>query len=256
MYSSKFVLLICLFSFLIKSTSSIQVYNLNETEIDDLVIVDRQMAICKTTLTKKWSNLFARSYLKIDDVNAIKNIHTGYDLNEVEVKMSKWFNYNYLRLFLNSSTVNLPLYTDYCVGFESVKSYRITYHFIDFEIYSFIFFIIGTILFYSSNYLSKKIYIYYLSHVTIGVVGSLLILTIIMHRFLPKRLYAFFVLSSLYLNSYFVVKIKEYTFTHPYGLYLACYILVAAIISFCFAYYRGPIKNHRLFDLFKWFLQV
>lgn len=253
---SNSVFFIYLFILLFESNSCLKIYNLNETAIDQLYVVDRQVIVCKTVQEKRWLNLFAKSYLKVDDVNAIKSIHTGYDLVETQEQMSKWLNYNYLRLFLNSSTANLPLYTDYCVGYESSRPYHLTYHFNSFDLSNFSLFIAGTVLFYSANYLSKKIYIYYASHMTIGVVGSLLILTLIMHRFLPRRLYAFFVLSSFYLNTYFVVKIKEYLFTYPFGLYLMCYILVAAIISFAFAYYKGPIKNNRLFDLFKWFLQV
>jgi len=253
---SSSMLFIFLIISLIQSISSLQVYNLNETTINKLYVVDRQVVICKAAQEKEWLNLFAKSYLKVDDVNAIKNVHTGYDLTEVKEQMTKWFNHNYLRLFINSTKTNLPLYSDYCVGLESTRSYHLTYHFNSFDWINFLLFVTGTCLFYSSNYLSKQIYIYYISHVTIGVAGSLLILTLIMHRFLPRRLYAFFVITGAFLNTYFVSEIKEYLFTYPFGLYLTCYIMVAAIISFAFAYYKGPVqKNHRLFDLFKWFLQ-
>lgn len=241
--------------FLIQPNSGYLTLHLNETVINGLKINDQKVIVCKSSYEKKWLNIWAKAYLKVDDVNAIKNLHTGYDLASVEEQLSKWLTYNYLRLFINSSTINMPLYTDYCVGIQSTKPFHLTYHFNSLDLTNLLLFIAGTCIFYSANYLSKKIYIYYVSHVTIGVIGSLLILTLIAHRFLPKKIAAFFVLSSFYLNTYFVVRIKEYLFTYPLGLYLMLYILIAAIVSFSFAYYRGPIKNHRLYDLFKWFLQ-
>ena len=251
---SSLIILLILFS-LIELNLSYKTYHLNETLIKDLRILDRKVIICKPAQEKRWLNLWSKSYLKIDDVNLVKNIHTGYDLASVNDQLSKWITYNYFRLLLNSSTINLPLYSEYCVGLESTSIYHLTYHFNQLDLTNLFLFIAGTSLFYLSNYLSKKVYIYYASYITVGVVGSILILTLILHRFLPKRFAALFVFSSLYLNTYFVIKIKEHLFSYSYGLYLISYILIAAIISFSFAYYRGPIKNHRLYDLFKWGLQ-
>lgn len=253
--STRLVLVICLHILLVQSATCYLTYHLNETEISDREITDRKVIVCSAAQEKRLSNIWAKAYLKVSDVNAIKNVHTGYDLKSVEDQLAKWLTLDYLRLFINSSTVVLPLYSDFCVGIESSASYRLTYHFSSFDLTNLALLAIGVCLFYSANYLSKKIYIYYASHVTLGVVGSILILTFIAHRFLPKRLSAFFVFTSFYLNAWFVVKIKQYLFTYPIGLYLILYILVAAAISFAFAYYRGPIKNHRLYDLFKWFLQ-
>lgn len=230
-------------------------YHLNETELNDREIVDRKVIVCRSAQEKRLLNILAKSYLQVSDVNAIKNVHTGYDLKSVEDQLAKWLTLDYLRLFINSSTVYLPLYSEYCVGIESSGSYRLTYHFNSFDFTNLALLITGTCLFYSAEYLSKKIFLFYASHMAVGVVGSILILALIAHRFLPRRLSAFFVFTSFYLNTYFVIKIKQYLFTYPVGLYLISYILVAAAISFAFAYYRGPTKNHRLFDLFKWILQ-
>lgn len=246
---------ICLHILLGQSAAYYPTYHLNETEISDREITDRKVIVCSAAREKHLTNIWAKAYLKVNDVNAIKNVHTGYDLKSVEDQLAKWLTLDYLRLFINSSTVVMPLYTDFCVGIESSDTYRLTYHFSSFDATNFVLLAIGVCLFYSANYLSKKVYIYYASHMTFGVIGSLLILTFIAHRFLPKRLSVFFALTSFYLNTWFVVKIKQYLFTYPYGLYLISYILAAAAISFAFAYYRGPIKNHRLYDLFKWALQ-
>ena len=248
-------LAVCLAILLAKPAACYMTYHLNETELNDREIVDRKVIVCRSAQEKCLSNIWAKSYLKVSDVNAIKNVHTGYDLKSVEDQLAKWLTLDYLRLFINSSTVRLPLYSDYCIGIESSGPYRLTYHFNSFDWTNLILLIAGACLFYSANYLSKKIWIYYSSHMAVGVIGSILILTFIAHRFLPKRLSAFFVFASFYLNTYFVIKIKQYLFTYPVGLYLIFYILVAAAISFAIAYYRGPIKNPRLYNLFQWVLQ-
>ena len=251
--SSLGILLVIL---LVQSATCYVTYHLNETEVNDREIVDRKVIICRDAQEKRLSNIWAKSYLKVSDVNVIKNVHTGYELKSVEDQLAKWLTLDYLRLFINSSTVYLPIYYDYCVGIESSAPYRLTYHFDTFNLTNLVLLIIGVCLFYSAKYLSKKIYIFYASYMAVGVIGSILILTFIAHRFLPKRMSAFFVFGSFYLNTYFVIKVKQYLFTYPVGLYLVLYILAAAAISFGFAYYKGPVKNHRLYDLFQWVLQV
>lgn len=116
--SSKFFIVFFVFlaNLELNSAAKERVYHLNETDLDQISILNSKVIICKAAEEKKWFKLWARSYLDIDDVTAVDKVYAGHDLNTVKSEMSKWLNVNYFLFLTNSSTINLKLYSD-CMYF-------------------------------------------------------------------------------------------------------------------------------------------
>ncbi|XP_074653008.1 nuclear envelope integral membrane protein 1-like [Tubulanus polymorphus] len=121
---------------------------------------------------------------------------------------------------------------------------------------------VGFVLFFSAAKLSRNALFYYSTGIGIGIIASILILLYVMSRFIPKKSVG--LLVALYVggvSTFF--SIPMYIYIHGLGwvvdnylIYAITYVVSAAVFSFAFLYWRGPIDNERTLTILMWFVQI
>ncbi|XP_053211486.1 nuclear envelope integral membrane protein 1-like [Panonychus citri] len=117
--------------------------------------------------------------------------------------------------------------------------------------------LVGILLFYKAPLYSKSTSFYYICSVTLGCLGTNLILFFIISRFLPKKLAA----ASLFLSwgtlgfVYRLFKNRIFQLFYNYGTYIAVYTMFSAVIALAYAYRYGPPTHPKTLNLVQWTIQ-
>ncbi|EDO48896.1 predicted protein [Nematostella vectensis] len=119
-------------------------------------------------------------------------------------------------------------------------------------------FIVGLILFWEADSLSRSVTFYYGSGIVLGVVVSLLLAVFLLHRLIPSKSGAYMLLAGGWSISLFVL---QWTWNNLVDLvldrnvFVITYFTIAGLVSFGLCYYNGPVSNQRGLDLIRWTIQ-
>lgn len=154
--------------------------------------------------------------------------------------------------------IYLPLFSDYTVEIEIQGQLEVEYQFTYVDIKLVTLCLLGILLFYASNKLSKNELFQYFSGVSIGVLGSILVLLILVVRLIPKKSTAVLALLSgssffMFLTRWLYLNFKN--LTESFQLYIIAYLAASGILSAAFCYYRGPITNERGINIINFILK-
>lgn len=117
----------------------------------------------------------------------------------------------------------------------------------------------GLFLFCISDKLTRNIGFYYFSGISIGLIGSFLILIFMITKLIPKKsaaLATFFTGTSAFM---FLARWTLYNFlqlTESSKLYIFTYFAISATISFVFVYTQGPVTNPKYLDVIDGALKI
>lgn len=117
----------------------------------------------------------------------------------------------------------------------------------------------GVLLFYSAERLSMSVKFYYTGGVGIGILASLLVLTFVLSRLVPKRPAMYAILVGGWSFSAWVVNLLWHNWNvllAKYYSYFLMYIGITGFCSFVFCYWNGPVENPRSQNIVKWGLQL
>ncbi|CAF0717377.1 unnamed protein product [Brachionus calyciflorus] len=152
----------------------------------------------------------------------------------------------------------LPLFNNYTIEIEVDGNLDVEYKFTYVDVKLVTLFLLGILLFYSANKLSKNEIFQYFSGTSIGIMGSILLLLILFVRFIPKKstaTLAFLSGSSFFLFIMRWLYLNFKNLTESFQLYIIGYLLLSGIVSATYCYYRGPIKNERGINIINFFLK-
>lgn len=157
------------------------------------------------------------------------------------------------------SAIYVPLFKHYCFEVEAHGDVQINYEFTYVDVKLLSLFLIGLALFFFSKRISENELFHYFSGISIGVLGSVLILLIILIRFIPKKttaIFAFATGTSLFIGiaNWFYYNTK-YAF-ESFRVYLLAYVAICALISWIYCFYKGPIRNPRAIMTIQYLLQI
>ncbi|XP_076874810.1 nuclear envelope integral membrane protein 1 isoform X2 [Brachyhypopomus gauderio] len=210
----------------------------------------------RETWTRIQVQVWSSSQLKVTVVKDEK------DLRELE-QFSIWsLVQHFIREQTNETTVSVSLFnpkTCFRVDPSDSRTFYTVKPSRKFDIYLFLVFLAGVLLFFFADMLSRSQIFYYSAGVSTGMTASLIILIFIMGRFLPKKS-PFYVLMvggwsfSLYLIQ-LVFKNLQLILKEHWHLAIG-YAAVVGFISFAVCYRHGPLVEERSINILSWTLQL
>ncbi|XP_016080038.1 PREDICTED: nuclear envelope integral membrane protein 1 isoform X2 [Miniopterus natalensis] len=168
----------------------VQVVMLQESRVYNMIA--RQQFCYENVLIPKWHDIWTRIQIR---VNSSKLVRVTQAENEEKLKeleqFSVWnFFSSFLKEKLNDTYVNLGLYsTKTCLKVEITEEdtkYSVTVT-RRFDPKLFLVFLLGLMLFFCGDLLSRSQIFYYSTGMSVGIVASLLIIIFILSKFMPKK---------------------------------------------------------------------
>ncbi|GFV39402.1 nuclear envelope integral membrane protein 1 [Trichonephila clavipes] len=149
--------------------------------------------------------------------------------------------------------------TDYCVGIAAKDKYAIFLKVRTVNYWKLLQTMLGLLLLMSAPSLSRNPFFHYTSAVSLGVLGSLLVLIYVASRFIPKKSTSYAVMIFGYSFLLYIVQLLWKDLNDIISKYmdlLLGYCVFAAFVSFIVCYRLGPIQNIRTFNIIQWSMQT
>ncbi|XP_051856823.1 nuclear envelope integral membrane protein 1 [Antechinus flavipes] len=225
---------------------------------------NNQQFCYKNTLVPRWHELWTRVTIRVNSSRVVRvtQVENEEKLKELE-QFSLWNVFSsFLKEKLNDTYVNVDLYsTKVCLKVEVLEKdtkYNISLV-RRFDPKLFLVFLLGLLLFFCGDLLSRSQIFYYSTGMSVGILASLLILIFLMSKFMPKKSPVYIILVggwsfSLYLIQLVFKNLQD--ICRFYWQYLLTYIFVVGFLSFAVCYKYGPLENERSINLLTWTLQL
>ncbi|XP_069509654.1 nuclear envelope integral membrane protein 1 isoform X3 [Ambystoma mexicanum] len=218
----------------------------------------------KNTFLPKWNDIWTKMQIRVNSSSMIRVtlVDSEEKLKELE-EFNVWtFMYSFVKEQLNDTYINVDLYSnETCIaihlddteGIYSVLLFRKS------DPYLFLVFLVGLLLFFYGDSLSRSQLFYYSTGMSVGMAASMLIFIFMLSKLMPKK-NAFYVLLlsgwsfSLYVIQLFLRNLQE--ICKEYWQYLLGYMVLVGFISFAICYKYGPLENERSINILSWTLQL
>ncbi|XP_060049354.1 nuclear envelope integral membrane protein 1 [Erinaceus europaeus] len=220
---------------------------------------------CYTNLlVPKWYDIWTRIQIRINSSKLVRvtQVESEEKLKELE-QFSVWnFFSSFLKEKLNDTYVNVGLYSNKtCLQVDTIEGntqYSVTVT-RRFDSKLFLVSLLGLILFFCGDLLSRNNIFYYSTGMSVGIVASLLIIIFLLSKFMPRKSPVYIILVggwsfSLYLVQLVFKNLQE--IWKCYWQYLLSYILAVGFMSFAVCYKYGPLEDERSINLLTWTLQL
>ncbi|XP_016282713.2 nuclear envelope integral membrane protein 1 isoform X2 [Monodelphis domestica] len=218
----------------------------------------------KNTLVPRWHELWTRVMIRVNSSRVVRvtQVENEEKLKELE-QFSLWNLFSsFLKEKLNDTYVNVDLYsTKVCLKVEVLE--KDTQYSISlarrFDPKLFLVFLLGLLLFFCGDLLSRSQIFYYSTGMSLGILASLLIAIFLMSRFMPKKSPIYIILVGGWSFSLYLIQLalkNLQTICRFYWHYLLSYMLVVGFASFAVCYKYGPLENERSINLLTWALQL
>ncbi|XP_026188379.1 nuclear envelope integral membrane protein 1 isoform X2 [Mastacembelus armatus] len=217
----------------------------------------------KNSIVPNWRQTWTRIQVKVWSSNVFKleTVEGEEELQELEqFSFWGWFQ-SLLREQQNETTINISLFNKKtCFKIDPADSTRYTVKPLrNFDIYLFLVFLMGMLLFICADSLSRSQVFFYSAGMSTGMIASLIIMFFILARFLPKR------------SPFYVLIVGGWSFS-VYAIQLVCknlsiilrehwhvalgYVAVVGFISFAVCYRYGPLVDEKSINILSWTLQL
>ncbi|XP_076093425.1 nuclear envelope integral membrane protein 1-like isoform X2 [Mytilus galloprovincialis] len=148
-----------------------------------------------------------------------------------------------------------------CIGIHSNQQYTADFKYKRIELWYVAYLFLGLLIFLYARHLSQNVNLQYGSGVSLGIIASLLILMIILHRVFPqslKKLGYLMVLSSCCASMYFwqLFATSFSSTIMSYWKWILGYIAVTGFLSFGACYKYGPITDKKSLNILQWLIQT
>ncbi|XP_006859659.1 PREDICTED: transmembrane protein 194A [Chrysochloris asiatica] len=218
----------------------------------------------KNVIIPKWHDIWTRMQIRINSSKLVRvtQVENEEKLKELE-QFSVWnFFSSFLKEKLNDTYVNVGLYSTKTCFRVDITEKDTNYSVIvirRFDPKLFLVFLLGLMLFFCGDLLSRSQIFYYSTGMSVGIVASLLIIIFILSKFMPKKSPIYVILVggwsfSLYLIQLVFRNLQE--IWKCYWQYLLSYIFTVGFMSFAVCYKYGPLENERSINLLTWTLQL
>ncbi|KAG8194045.1 hypothetical protein JTE90_028387 [Oedothorax gibbosus] len=215
---------------------------------------------CYNSIPKSILYLWRTVHLVFEKVPLSYEIFPGVNETEVEDKHAEnsvWFKPSW---FSGQQTyVDFPAFSNYCLGISTEENYAIQLQVRTINYWRLLQFIIGLLLFVSAPSLSRNPFFHYTSAISLGVLGSVLVILYVISRFIPKKTTSY---ALLFFGYSFILYIFQSIWKDISEIInrnldiVVAYCLCAALISFVICYRFGPVENVRTFNIIQWSMQT
>ncbi|XP_076597534.1 nuclear envelope integral membrane protein 1 [Chaetodon auriga] len=217
----------------------------------------------KNNIVPTWRQTWTRIQVKVwsSNVFKVKIVEGEEELQELDrFSFWNWFQ-SLLRERHNETTINISLFSKKtCFKIDPADKTQYTIkHLRKFDIYMFLVFLAGVLLFIFADSLSRSQVFFYSAGMSTGMIASLIILFFILARFLPKK------------SPFYVLIVGGWSFS-VYAIQLVCrnlslivrehwhvalgYVAVVGFISFAVCYRYGPLVDEKSINILSWTLQL
>ncbi|XP_045107782.1 nuclear envelope integral membrane protein 1-like isoform X2 [Portunus trituberculatus] len=206
---------------------------------------------------KMLTTFFKTIELRVDIVGDNFHHYEGSNATEVKQKHSEasWFTFYPWR----QRVFRLELYKESCVGIETASGYKVALRTRWVDFWRVVVLVGSVVLFFTASHLAHNTFFHYTTGISLGVVGSLLIVVYVVARMVPKKSGAVTLMVggwglTVYLLQYlwqnFVSIVKEHQAV------AVGYVVVAGLVSFAVVYRYGPLTDQRSINLVQWSMQL
>uniref|UniRef100_UPI0037E888C7 nuclear envelope integral membrane protein 1 n=1 Tax=Semicossyphus pulcher TaxID=241346 RepID=UPI0037E888C7 len=217
----------------------------------------------KNIVVPSWRQTWTRIQVKVWSSNVFKvvTVEGEEELQELDrFSVWGWFQ-SMLRERHNETTINVNLFSNKkCFQIDPADKTQYTVKPLrKFDIYLFLVFLAGVLLFLFADSLSRSQIFFYSAGMSTGMIASLIILFFILARFLPKK------------SPFYVLIVGGWSFS-VYAIQLVCrnlnmivrehwhmalgYVAVVGFISFAVCYLYGPLVDEKSINILSWTLQL
>ncbi|KAJ0064361.1 hypothetical protein NL108_006385, partial [Boleophthalmus pectinirostris] len=171
-----------------------------------------------------------------------------------------WFQ-SWLREKHNETSININLFSKKtCIKIDPADGTEYTLKTLRrFDIYLFLVFFTGGLLFLFADSLSKSQVFYYSTGVSTGMIASLIILFFVLYRFMPKKSPFYLLLAGGWSLSVYAIQLvcrNLQTILKEHWHFALGYVAVVGFISFAVCYRYGPLVDEKSINIFSWTLQL
>ncbi|KAM9321187.1 nuclear envelope integral membrane protein 1 [Gastrophryne carolinensis] len=212
----------------------------------------------------KWHDVWTRVQISVNSTKKIQvtQVDSEDELEEMESFSILNFIYSFIREKLNDTDINVDLYSNKtCIKVNVIETdtrYSVVFS-RGFDPKLFVVFVVGLLLFFYGDTLSRSQIFYYSTGVSVGVVASLLILVFMLSKLLPKKGSFYMLLIGGWSFSLYVIQLVAKNFQGictEYWQFLLGYMCIIGLLSFAVCYRYGPLENERSINLLNWTLQL
>ncbi|KAK2851797.1 hypothetical protein Q5P01_008073 [Channa striata] len=217
----------------------------------------------KNSVIPTWRQTWTRIQVKVwsSNVFRVDTVEGEEELQKLE-HFSFWgFFQSLLREQNNETTININLFKKKtCFKIDPADETKYTVkHLRKFDIYLFLVFLAGALLFIFADSLSRSQVFFYSAGMSTGIFASLIIVFFILARSMPKN------------SAFYVVIVGGWSFS-LYTIQLVCrnlsiilrehwhlalgYVAVVGFISFAVCYRYGPLVDKKNINILSWTLQL
>ncbi|XP_037539837.1 nuclear envelope integral membrane protein 1 [Nematolebias whitei] len=217
----------------------------------------------RNSVVPTWRQTWTRIQVKVWSSNVFKvdTVEGEEELQDLErFTFWSWFQ-SLLRERHNETTVNINLFSKKtCFKIDPTGNAKYTVKpFRKFDIYLFLVFFSGALLFVFADSLSRSPAFFYSAGMSTGMVASLIILVFILARFMPKKSPFYLVVVGgwsfcLYTIQLVFRNLKVILQEH-WHMALG-YVTVVGFISFAVCYRYGPLVDEKSINILSWTLQL
>ncbi|XP_070695939.1 nuclear envelope integral membrane protein 1 isoform X2 [Pempheris klunzingeri] len=217
----------------------------------------------KNTIVPTWRQTWTRIRVKVWSSNVFKvvTVEGEEELQELD-RFSVWsWLQSLLRERHNETTINISLFSKKtCFKIDPADKTQYTVKPLrKFDIYLFLVFLFGVLLFIFADSLSRSQVFFYSAGMSTGLIASLIIVFFILARFLPKKSPFYVLIVGGWSFSLYAIQLvfRNLSIILREHWHVALgYVAVVGFISFAVCYRYGPLVEEKSINILSWTLQL
>ncbi|KAI9540504.1 hypothetical protein NQZ68_039867 [Dissostichus eleginoides] len=217
----------------------------------------------KNSVVPSWRQTWTRIQVKVWSSNVFKvQMAEGEEeLQELE-RFSVWsWMQGLLRERQNETTINIGLFSKKtCFKIDPADKNSFTVKAIrKFDIYLFLVFLSGALLFVFADSLSRSQVFFYSAGMSTGMIASLIIVFFILARFLPKKSPFYVLIVGGWSFSLYAIQLvgrNLQTILREHWNVALGYVTVVGFVTFAVCYRYGPLVDEKSMNILSWTLQL
>lgn len=229
----------------------------------DYVMAGSKRFCYTNSIIPTWRQTWTRIQIRVWSSTVFKvNMAEGEEkLQELDrFSLWNWFQ-SLLRERQNETTINISLFSKKtCFKIDPAdKSLYTVKPLRKFDIYLFLVFLAGMMLFLFADLLSRSQLFFYSAGMSTGMIASLIILFFVLARFLPKKSPFYVLIVGGWSFSLYAIQLvfrNLSTIVKEHWHMALGYVSVVGFISFAVCYLYGPLVNEKSINILSWTLQI
>ncbi|XP_033825923.1 nuclear envelope integral membrane protein 1 [Periophthalmus magnuspinnatus] len=217
----------------------------------------------QNTIVPTWKHTWTRIQVKVWSSRGFK-VHIVDDEEQLQ-ELERWSAWGWFQSWLrenhNETSININLFKKKtCLKMEPVDGTKYTLKTLrKFDIYLFLVFLTGGLLFLFADSLSKSQLFYYSAGMSTGIIASLIILFFVLYRFMPKKGPFYLLVAGGWSFSIYAIQLvfrNLHSILKTHWHFVLGYVAVVGFISFAICYRYGPLVDEKSINILSWTLQL